>query len=63
MKSSGNMWACLWNPGARTKKAGVKGSRFHCSSLKVVWSMMRLDPVMMDEFKSCLFEAHIGHGD
>jgi hypothetical protein len=36
------------------KKFGDKVSRLHFSSEKVVWETTRLEPVMTEEFKSCL---------
>lgn len=47
-------WDRAWNPVGSWKKLGENGSLLHWSSVKVVWSTMRLDPVMTVEFKSCL---------
>ena len=47
-------WDRFWNPGGNRKRSGENGALIHSSSAKVVWSTIRLDPVIKEEFKSCL---------
>lgn len=54
MNCSPNEGARDLKPGGRTKRFEERGYLVHLSSENVVWSTIRVDPVMTEQFKSCL---------
>lgn len=54
MNWSPNEWVRGLNPGGTTKNSEENGYLVHLSSENVVWSTIRVDPVMTEQFKSCL---------